>query len=117
LKTLNLDELVTVERKVKLGGAEYPVVELSVGAFINSMKKANELKARTEKGEVIPVESTMESMIEAVQMALPDCPREKLDRLSFDALGVLMQFINGNDAPKAEGELTQTEDGGSEKKF
>jgi hypothetical protein len=123
LKILNLDELTTTSRKVRLRGKEYDVVELSVGAFIDTMKKANEIEARANKGETIRPDESMSQMIDTLSLALPDCPREELGRLSFNALAVLLKFVNGDDAPVVEGQVggkpdseTQTDDGGSEKK-
>lgn len=96
MKLLNLDELSQVTRKVKLFGKEYEVREMSVGAFIDSMKKATELERRIKAGEPIAPAEQMEAMVEAVKLGLPDCPIEELRKLSFDLLTTLIRFMNGD---------------------
>ena len=124
MKLLNLDELApTAKRTVRLNGENHEVVEMSVGKFIDSMKKANELQKLAESGAEIPVHETFNAMIDTVAVALPTCQREVLAGLTFDKLALLMKFINGDDAPIVAGQtplndevVPATEQGGGEKK-
>lgn len=96
MKVLNLDELAIPQRGVKIQGKEYAITEMSVGGFIGAMQQARKLEERIDAGEQISAEEQMTSMVDAIAVAMPSCPKEVLETLTFEQLGRLVRFVNGD---------------------
>jgi hypothetical protein len=90
VKTLNLDQLAKHTKTVTLGGKEYPVLDMTVEQFIETNAAAERLKDEKD-----PVKQLRET-VALIKRAIPDCPIEQLNKLQFEQLGVLLDFINGD---------------------
>jgi hypothetical protein len=97
VKILNLDQLAAPKRKLVINGQGYEIVEMSVGAFIDAMAKAHEIEKRVADGETIGADESLKQMVEAVQLALPSCPKDVVRGLTFDQLALTIKFVNGGD--------------------
>jgi hypothetical protein len=104
-KVLNIDSIVKpVSRALNLGGVEYVVKDMTVENFMETTKAAEELKARAA-GAVDQVTATIDMILRFI----PDLPREKLRPLTFEQLGTIVAFVQGDfdpDAPAKEDPAT-----------
>lgn len=86
---LNLDEVSKGDRVVKIKGVEYPVIELSVGEFVETLKLGKKLETVTD-----PVDQ-FELNVSAIRKYIPTIPIEVLNGLSLDQLRALSDFARG----------------------
>lgn len=92
-------------RAVTLKGVSYEVAEASVGQFIATMNEAEKLEKRIAEGvasgkkesEVLTSQQQLLMWINACKVALPTCPMDQLESLTFEQLRVLIGFLNGAD--------------------
>lgn len=87
-KLLNVDSFKKEERVLSIGGKEYPLKELSVGAYINIAKMAESIKA----DDYI---SQFEAMVDMLKDAAPTLPEDIIRSLSPEQLGVVVAFVRG----------------------
>ena len=91
MKILNIDSHATAKRALTLGGVNYPVRELSVQAFIDNLKMAQELES---KGQLTPLDQ-LEHAVQMIHSAVPTLPLEAIKALSIDQLTLVLDFVRG----------------------
>jgi hypothetical protein len=113
VKILNIDALAAPKRALRLKNVEYPIREITVQEFIDSMtameeleaQRAAEEKAAAESGEVAqagepakPKQSLLVKLyVDMVMELVPTAPREELTRLPLMAIITVLKFCRGDD--------------------
>lgn len=93
MKVLNIDALVPdVTRTIKIKGVTHNVVEMTVENFIESTLHAE----RLEKDSASVVEQ-IEATAAAILRSVPTLDMETLRLIPLKQLGVIFQFIRGED--------------------
>jgi hypothetical protein len=93
-KILNLDKLVTPATKLRelvIGGATYPVVPMSVAAFIDTTRTVEKLKLGSTIAE------QLEATIDMICHCVPTLPREVLTGFDLEKLDMIAVFARGDD--------------------
>ena len=90
MKLLNLDEIQTVKRQVKLFGTTYNIEQQSVGQMIEGLQMSK--LAEKDDNEAI-----FQSMVRVAKYSIPDAPDEVIHRLSLTQLQTLLNFLNTPD--------------------
>lgn len=102
IKLLNLDDIVQVEREIRIGGVNYPVAEQTVGQMLSAIKAANS----TEEDQTDP-EYVLSTMLKHVQEVLPTCPEATLRGLGISGITAILEFVqtpvSGDEEEDAEG--------------
>ncbi|WP_151708803.1 hypothetical protein [Acinetobacter brisouii] len=99
MKILNLDQLAAkTNRKVKIGGKDYNVVPMSVGAFVKTTKEAEEL---VQSGNIDTLKE-IEMVIDVISECVPDAPRQTLESLNLEQLHAISSFVRGDDIDGVE---------------
>lgn len=98
---LNIDEIVEQERVVRIGGADYPVVQQSVDAYLKRLKE--ERKQDTAAEDDMP-EKTVLRIVDMISESIPDCPRSKLTALTPEKLMLIVRWLNRADEGAVENE-------------
>lgn len=93
-KMLNLDDYAKVEKTVKINGKEYPVVEMSVEAFVQATQESREYEKLDSAAQKDPM-LHIESAIRMIKFAIPTMPEPEIRALNFQQLRVLISFVNG----------------------
>lgn len=87
-KLLNLDDLIQVERSIKIKGATYAMAELSVGDYIKNSREFASLSPGS------PVGDQFEAMVAMICRAFPGMPREIGEGLTMAQLKGISAFIS-----------------------
>lgn len=98
-KMLNLDEIQTEEKVLKLKGQEHTMKEMSVEDFIELTKETEKYESGVE---TMSMSEQMEKLVDMVLKAFPTCPRQDLMEQKLDMLTVIMKFVRSDMAPDAE---------------
>lgn len=98
MKLLNLDQLTPSTNKVVLiGGVEYAIMPLSVGAFVKKTKQAQEFV----NGNHDPM-SEINFILDLVSECIPAAPRHAIESLSLPQLQLIAEYIQKDDVDGAE---------------
>lgn len=89
MEVLNLDQLADVQRTLTVLGVDYPVMEMTVGAFIETSEEAKRLETITDNAE------QLRATIRLIKLSVPDIPEEVLRRMNFKKLYTVVRFIQG----------------------
>lgn len=92
MKLLNIDDLVTPKRAVKICGYEHQIAEQSVGQLIESAKMSK--AQRDNQDDVI---SRFEDFVATVKRMLPTCQEDVLRGLTIKQLVAIVDFANEPD--------------------
>lgn len=97
-KILNIDEFATVKRVLRFKGTDYEVKELSVQAFIDNLKAAEDLEAQGGAKEKQPeaVSAQVELAIKNILESIPEFPETDLRSLQLPAMSAILRFIRGD---------------------
>lgn len=98
MKILNIDALVEPKRFLKFKGESYPVNEISVQDFIDSLDAIQKAEEAEASGALSPaaVKAAVEEARNSILKAVPTLPREELNKLPLGALSVIAAFIRGD---------------------
>jgi hypothetical protein len=111
MKILNLDTFATVKRQLVLAGKTHDIPEVSVQAFIDNLKAAEEMDAAAAvAGKEAPLSTQVENSIAAILSSIPSLVRDDVAKLPVEALSAIMKFIRG------EMDAGEGAEGGAEKK-
>ncbi len=88
-KILNIDSFAKDERSVKLGGVEYPIVEMTVENFIETSKQAAALEEATLVEQI-------EATIVMIMRSIPTVPEATLRAIKLEHLQTIIAFIRGD---------------------
>lgn len=88
-KILNIDSFAKDERSVKLGGVEYPIVEMTVENFIETSKQA----AALEDASLV---DQIEATIVMIMRSIPTVPESVLRGIKLEHLKTIVAFIRGD---------------------
>lgn len=92
MKLLNIDDLVTPKRAVKIGGYEHQIAEQSVGQLIESAKMSK--AQRDDQDDAV---SRFEDFVATVKRMLPTCQEDVLRGLTIKQLVAIVDFANAPD--------------------
>lgn len=99
MKMLNLDKLShNATRQITLGGNVYSIFPISVNAFIETTRAAEQYMKEGEANELKEVEM----VLDLLSMCIPDAPREALMSLGVSQLQILAEYVRGDDVDGAE---------------
>jgi hypothetical protein len=90
-KLLNLDELATEEKVIKLDGIVHPMREMTVQEFINKAKAARGLGDQPAEAPK-DIDAQIEAVIGMIDDAFPSIGKERLGRLSLPQLNAILEF-------------------------
>lgn len=88
---LNIDELTGPERRVTIRGADYPVVDRSVGLMLDSIRAVKQQESKKNK---INEELFFENIIRTLRTILPECPEEVVRGLTMAQMMAILDFCN-----------------------
>lgn len=91
-KIFNVDALAKEERAITLGGVNHPVIDMSVDAYLATMKLANELDKPENKDSQ---EAQINAVVNTICLAVPSISAEVLRSLPFDQMNAISQFVRG----------------------
>jgi valyl-tRNA synthetase len=95
-KLLNLDELSTDEKVIKLDGVEHKMREMTVQEFIDRSVEARKVAASSEKAAAEQDEKALDRMvqmsIDMIHDAFPTITKERLGRLTLNQLSAILDF-------------------------
>lgn len=99
MKLLNIDQLAEKTNKVVvIGGVEYAIQPISVGAFIKKTKEAEEY---VKAGVDDPMKE-VEIVIDLISQCIPAAPRYVIESLSLIQLQTISEYIQRDDVDGAE---------------
>lgn len=102
-KYLNLDEIAPeVNRVIRLGGTEYPIVLQTVGAFIKGQEMAAEIDKAGNEAD------SMKLYINMLGELIPTMPEDILHKLTFEQLQSLAEFARGEVDDEVKEEMAKT---------
>ena len=117
-RRLNLDEYMPAPAYVTLDGNEHEISARSVQVWLNFLKGRDALEKMV--GEDTPdadrAEMLMNGNIDIITMVCPSIPRERLLRLSLDAIQAFTSFIAEEMRGLVETEEDEDGAGGDEEK-
>lgn len=90
---LNIDELITVEKKIQIKGKKYSVVERSVSQVLEAISIEKELSQKLPDAREDSL-AKIEVLVKMVKMSVPDCPDDIIKNLPVKTLMTIMNFIN-----------------------
>jgi hypothetical protein len=106
-KLLNLDELATEEKVIKLDGADHLMREMTVQEFVDKAKAARDLEA-SAPATPETLDAKIVSVIAMIADAFPTITSERLGQLSLPQLNAILEFtIAPPEKIAAEIEATQ----------
>lgn len=88
-KILNIDSFAKDERSIKLGGVDYPIVEMTVGNFIETTLEAEKL------GEA-SISDQVEGSIKMILRSVPTLTDQVLRGIKLEHLQTIIAFIRGD---------------------
>lgn len=102
-KILNLDEIETgTEKSFVWKGKTHVMQPLSVGEYVNQLKRLGTLK---DDGEA-SVETHVEFMIDAVCKAFPTIDRSEVEAMDLKKIQMLSEYVNAEvEAESEEGNV------------
>ena len=89
MELLNLDTLVTVERKVTLKGEEYTIAQQTIGMVLDAIS--------TTKGSQKDPDKMFVQMAKTAKRILPDCPNDVIEGMSVKQLTALIEFATAGE--------------------
>ena len=99
MKLLNIDQLSpTTSKAVLIGGVEYAIQPISVGAFIKKTKEAEEY---VKTGVADPMRE-VEMIIDLISQCIPAAPRYVIESLNLTQLQTIANYIQKEDVDGAE---------------
>ena len=104
-KVFNVDALAKEERSITLHGVNHPVVDMSVDAYLATMKIAAELDKVENKNSQ---EAQINAVVSTICLAVPSISADVLRALPFDQMNAISQFVRG-DVPDALKDAVTTE--------
>lgn len=115
MKILKIDAFAAPKRFLEMDGQKYPVNDINVQTFIDSLKRAEEIEAKAKiagkVGEPTPLEA-LEAVVASIVEAIPTLPIDKVRALSSVQMGMVMDFIRGElDSEVADAEGAETSAG------
>lgn len=113
VQLLNIDSLIEIKRAIVIKGVEYSVVEQSVDQMLQAIRVSREMEQKEKSGESADdnSENVLREMVEAVQNAVPDCPRAVLGTLPLSALNAILEFSTKSFSEAAEAAVEQEKKG------
>lgn len=88
MKVLNLDDLAKTTRTLTLDGVQHEVLDMTVGAFIEATKNEEKMKKAS-------LADQFENAVKMVHERVPTLSEERLKKLNFDRLTIILKFITG----------------------
>lgn len=88
-KILNTDAFAPEARFIKIGNVEYRIAEMTVADFV-------EVSKLSEKMENATIVEQMTATVDMICRSVPDLPREILETMPMDRLGIITSFIRGD---------------------
>lgn len=99
MKLLNIDQVAPTSTKViVIGGVEYGIQPISVGAFVKMTKEADEY---VKSGIVDPLKE-VEMIIDLASQCIPGAPRYVLEGLTLPQLKAIAEYVQKDDVDGAE---------------
>lgn len=99
MKLLNLDKIAaTTDKAILIGGIQYPIVPISVGAFI---KKTQEAEEYVKSGQQDPARE-INIILDLISECVPTAPRYAIESLSLHQLQKIAEYIQRGDVDGAE---------------
>lgn len=99
MKLLNIDQLSpTTNKVIQIGGTQYKVSPISVGAFIKMTKDAEEYAS----GSAFDPMREIEMVVDLIAKCVPDASRLVIESLNLDQLKAIAEYIQGDDVDGAE---------------
>lgn len=89
---LDLDSISPIQKKIAIGGKEYPIKAISIREFINITRETQEMAKKAEEGKLTAIDQ-MEANLKIVGRAIPDMPEEVLNTLNLDHLQAIINFV------------------------
>lgn len=108
MELLNLDEILTIKRKITIGGVDYDVSDQSIGQMITTLQVQKLIESEGDEEEL------MMQIVESIKAIIPACPEEVIRRLPMRGVNAIFEFANASDKEAIEG--SEREDTESEKK-
>lgn len=107
MKILNIDALVQPRRQLTFAGKSYPVKEMDVQKFIDSLADAEVLEAEVAAGDIATgkqIKKNVEGAVAAIYDAVPGLKEDNVQVMSWpiDAMTTVLNFIRG-DYDKGDG--------------
>lgn len=87
MKLLNLDSLAKPKRTLRLGGVDYAVNGMTVENFIETSRIAEKMASDA------PLSEQISEAIEMILRAIPSMQRETLQKLDFEVINVIIDFV------------------------
>lgn len=99
MKLLNIDQVAPTSTKViVIGGVEYAIQPISVGAFLKITKEAEEYVA----AGVMNPQKEIQMVIDLAAQCIPAAPREVLESLTLPQLQAIADYVQRDDVDGAE---------------
>lgn len=86
-KLLNLDSLAPPAKQFSLGGTEYEVKPLTVGAYIKKQQEAKDVQETDDPAE------QMERAVKMIVDAVPGLDKNAIEALTMAQISALIEFI------------------------
>jgi len=106
-KILNLDQLAEREpnerRVIAINGVEHPIVEMTVGMFIDVNARAKKLEGETD------MVKQLEATIDTILLFVPTLKREQLTNHKLETLQTIVEFVRGDDIEQAQAQASMPE--------
>lgn len=96
-KLLDLDALASEERAIRLNGEEHVMAEVSVGEFIDLIRKTDEMEDKD-----LDLATQMELMVDLVSRRFPTAPKDALRGLGITKLNRIIAFTRATAESEAE---------------
>lgn len=112
MKLLNIDEIaVSAKKGVEIAGKTYPVQQQSVGAMLAAIEMAEEAEAVASKDMSDKnLKKMLQNIVNTVKSIIPTCPEEIINKLQFEQLLAVINFVNSSEAESAaESDGVETE--------
>lgn len=101
MELLNLDDLVVVKRVVRFRGAEYEIVERTLGQLLEDIETAKRAETAGENGP----ERVILAIFDTIRKLLPSMPEDVLRSMNFDQALAVVKFLNKADSARADDSL------------
>lgn len=99
MKLLNLDKIAAKTNKaVIIGGTQYAVTPITVGAFI---EKTQEAEDYINSGQLDPLRE-VNLILDLISKCIPAAPRYAIESLSLPQLKQIAEYIQNGDVDGAE---------------
>lgn len=89
---LNLDDFAKVTKIVNIKGEEHEVVEMTVETFIAATNESKKFESKDLENDSV---AQIESAVRMLAYAIPTLSEERIRKLNFGQIKVLMAFVRG----------------------